>query len=64
MKKYKVVLKLMDDPTKGDETTDRTYIVESDNENDAYSKALEAQDDDIEEIKYKAIFSFKVTKVN
>ncbi len=58
MKKYKVTLHLMVDPTKGDETVKRHYRVEAENEFDAFSKAQEKQTEDEEEFRYLSTFKF------
>lgn len=62
MKKYKVVLHLMKDPSKGDDTFPMTYYVEAENESKACSKAEKEQEQD-EEVKYRSVFSHNVTEV-
>ena len=63
MKKYKVVLSLMVNPSKGDETFEQSYNVEAINESDAYSEAITKQSNDTEEISYRSIFNYSVTEI-
>lgn len=63
MKKYKVTLKLMEDPTQGDATFDVTYTVEAESEYKAYSAAEKLQSQDEDNIKYRSIFDYKVKEI-
>lgn len=63
MKKYKVTLHLMVNPTVGDETFKKTYVVEAKNESDAYSKALEQQSLDDESIRYRSVFNYNTKEI-
>ena len=63
MKNYKVILKLMVDPTKGDEAFNRTYYVEAENELKAYSKAQDEQSKD-EEVKHRSTLSYTATEIS
>ena len=63
MKKYKVTLYLMVDPTKGDETFKKSYTVEAESEYDAYTKAGKKQSEDVESIARRSVFDYKVKEV-
>lgn len=60
MKKYKVTLLLMVNPSKNDETFEKEYIVEAENERKAYQEASKMQDEDEDDIKYRTLFNYKV----
>lgn len=63
MKKYKVTLQLMVDPTKGDHTFDKSYEVEAEKEMSAYKIAEELHSNDIESIRYKSIFNYRIKEI-
>ena len=63
MGKYKVTLKLMVDPTESDETFNVIYKVDAISEFDAYRQAGKMQDVDVEEIRYRTVFDYKVKKL-
>ena len=62
--KYEVTLQLMIDPSVNDDTFDKTYVVDANNESDAYFKAANLQSNDIDEIKYKSIFDYTIKLIN
>ena len=63
MKKYKVTLELMEDPSKGDATFERTYHVEADSEYGAYLNAEAERENDDEEVRYNSVFNYTVKEM-
>ncbi len=63
MKKYKVKLQLMVDPSKGDETFNKTYKVYAEDESKAFDEASKAQSNDEEDIRYRSIFNYSVKEI-
>ena len=63
MKKYKVTLLLMVNPSVNDDTFPRTYNVEAETELQAYHKASKMQGDDEPHIKHRSIFDYKVVEI-
>lgn len=63
LNKFKVTLHLMVDPTKGDETFNRKYIVNAKDENDAYREAEKKQSEDIE-VRYRSVFNYTIVKLD
>ncbi len=62
MKKYKVTLDLMVDPTQGDATFPKSYTVEAKDKSDAYLEAGKKQSEDIE-VRYRSVFNYTVKEV-
>lgn len=61
MKKYKVTLLLMVDPTSGDKTTAQIYYVEAETKQKAYDLAEKMQSKDRRvSIRHLSIFDYKV----
>ena len=60
MKKYKVTLYLMIDPTVNDNTFKKSYVVEAESESSAYDEAGRMQDNDEPNIRNRSIFNYKV----
>lgn len=60
MNKYKVTFLLMVEPSKNDETFEKEYIVEAENERKAYQEASKMQDKDEDDIKHRALFNYAV----
>lgn len=63
MKKYKVTLQLMVDPTVDDKTFNKKYTVEAENETKAYDEALKQQSEDEESVRYRSIFNYSVKEI-
>lgn len=64
MKKYKVKLHLMKDPTVNDETFSKTYIVEANDEISAYYKAEVLQSNDQDDyIRKRSIYNYTINEI-
>lgn len=63
MKKYKVILQLMIDPSKGDQTFDKEYIVEAESKIKAYWEAEKMQSNDVPNIRLRSVFNYTIKEI-